>query len=115
MKTIMKKTGVVFLVCFGLLLLNVEVNAQSQKDQKMEKNEKNVTALQLEVEGMHCQAGCANSIDNMLKQQEGILKSKTTFDSSASVIEYDQRKISENQIIDLIEERGFKVEAKKEE
>lgn len=115
MKTVIKKTGVVFLACFGLLLLNVEVKAQSQKDQKMEKSEKNVTALQLKVEGMHCQAGCANGIDKMLSQQEGILESKTTFDSSASVIEYDQRKISENKIIDLIEEKGFKVEAKKEE
>lgn len=115
MKTIMKKTGVVFLACFGLLLLNVEVNAQSQKDQKMEKNKENVSLLQLKVEGMSCQAGCANGLDRMLGQQEGILESKTTFDSSSSVIEYDERKISEDQIIELIEERGFRAEAKKEE
>lgn len=54
-----------------------------------------MASLQLRVEGMSCQAGCANGIDSMLKQQEGIVKSKTTFDSSASDILFDKAKTSE--------------------
>ena len=116
MKAITKKTRVVFLMCCGLMLLHVEVNAQAQKNQKkMETSKEHTTLLQLKVKGMHCQAGCANGIDNMLTQQEGILKSNTSFDSSAALIQYDQRKMSADQIIDLIEERGFKVEVKKEQ
>ena len=117
MRSTVKKTGIVLLACFGTLLFNFEVKAQTQENQnaiKMEKMEANVETLQLTVEGMSCQEGCANSIDRMLKQQDGILKNKTTFDSSTSEIQYDKSKVSEKEIISLIEKRGFKVKAKKE-
>ncbi|WP_152425140.1 heavy-metal-associated domain-containing protein [Nafulsella turpanensis] len=80
----------------------------------MERTEATIEALQLKVKGMSCQAGCANGIDNMLKQQDGIVKSTTTFDSGTSEIQYDKSKISEKEIIGLIEKRGFKAELKKE-
>lgn len=108
--TIIKKAGVFFLMCCGTLLLVPEAKAQSQekkKSNKMEKTEESTATLQLKVKGMSCQAGCANGIDSMLKQQDGIVKSKTTFDSGASEIVYDKRKISEEQIMRLIEGRGF--------
>ncbi|MBF8961713.1 heavy-metal-associated domain-containing protein [Pontibacter sp. FD36] len=73
----------------------------------MEKTEENMTSLHLRVEGMSCQAGCADGIDRMLKQQEGIVKSKTTFNVSTSDIVFDKRKISAEQIVRLIEARGF--------
>lgn len=102
----------------GMLLLNLDVNAQSQNDQntfQMEKHKDNVETLQLKVEGMSCQAGCANSIDKMLSQKEGIVDSKTTFDSSSSEVKFDKSKISEKEIVALIVERGFKAEAVKED
>jgi copper chaperone CopZ len=80
----------------------------------MERAEANVKTLQLKVEGMSCQAGCANGIDHMLKQQDGIVKSKTTFDSDTSEIQYDKSKISEKEIMGMIEERGFKTVVNKE-
>jgi copper chaperone len=113
--TTIKKAGMVFLMSLGMLLLNLDVNAQSQKSQKMEANKENVETLQLEVKGMSCQAGCANGLDIMLGQQEGIVESKTTFTSSSSEIKYDKSKVSEKDIVALIEERGFKTEAVKEE
>jgi copper chaperone len=118
MKVTVKKTGLVFLMSLGTLLLNLDVNAQSQNDQnalQMEKSKESVETLQLKVKGMSCQAGCANGIDKMLGQQEGIVESKTTFDSSSSEIKYDKSKISEKEIIALIEERGFKTKAIKKE
>lgn len=102
-------------MCCGILVLDSEAKAQSQEKKKrkeMEKTQENTTSLRLRVEGMSCQAGCANGIDSMLKQQEGIVKSKTTFDSSTSDIVFDKSKISEEQIIRLIEERGFSTNKK---
>jgi copper chaperone len=118
MKATVKEAGLVFLMSCGMLLLNLDVNAQSQKNQKalqMEKSKESVETLQLKVKGMSCQAGCANGIDKMLGQQEGVMESKTTFDSSTSEVKFDRDKISEKEIIALIEERGFKTKAIKEE
>ena len=117
MSAIVKKSGILLLVCFGTLLLNFEVKAQTQENQnaiEMERADANVEILQLTVEGMSCQEGCANSIDRMLKQQDGIVRNKTTFDSSTSEIQYDKSKISEKEIIGLIEKRGFKTKVKEE-
>lgn len=117
MKEIIKKSSAVLLICLGILLINSEARAQSQEkqnSQKMENTESKTEVLQPMVEGMSCQEGCANGIDNLLKQQDGIMKSKTIFDSSSSEIHYDKSKISEKQIIALIEKRGFKAKIKEE-
>lgn len=94
----MKKTVLFLLTCAGILFINRESAAQAndkEKKVKMDQTSNNLTELQLAVEGMHCQAGCANGIDNMLQEQEGIVDSETLFDTSSSVIRYDNKLISE--------------------
>jgi copper chaperone len=118
MEATVKKASLVFLMSLGTLLLNLNVNAQSQSDQnatQMEKNQENTETLKLKVKGMSCQAGCANGIDRMLGQQEGIVESKTTFDSGTSEVKFDKSKISDKEIVALIEERGFKVKVKNDD
>ena len=92
-------------------------NTASAMDQKNEnqiefKIQKEMTEkiLHLKINGMHCQSGCANGIDTMLKEQKGIIKSETSFDKSSSIIEYDPKQISEEKILSLIKDRGFEVE-----
>ncbi len=119
MKQISKKVIAVMLAGAAILFsYSTEARAQSQEKQnspKMKTTEAKTEVLQLTIEGMSCQAGCANGIDNMLKQQNGVLKSKTLFDSSSSEIHYDENKISEKQIIALIEKKGFKTKTRKEQ
>lgn len=111
---IMKKSVVIFFLGCALFIINSELKAQAPEHLKAVKSE-NVTRLQLTVEGMSCQAGCADGIDNMLKQQTGIAKSKTTFDTPTSEIWYNEELISGKEIIELIKDRGFKVEVEVEE
>ena len=92
-------------------------NTASAMDQKNEnqiefKIQKEMTEkiLHLKIKCMHCQSGCANGIDTMLKEQKGIIKSETSFDKSSSIIEYDPKQISEEKILSLIKDRGFEVE-----
>lgn len=92
-------------------------NTASAMDQKNEnqiefKIQKEMTEkiLHLKIKGMHCQSGCANGIDSMLKEQKGSIKSETSFDKSSSIIEYDPKQISEEKILSLIKDRGFEVE-----
>lgn len=114
MKSAVKKSGLFCLLCLGILLLiNEDASAQSETNQKketMENVQEKASSLQLSIDGMSCQAGCANSIDNMLGKQKGIIESKTLYSSSSSEILYDKDKISEKQIMDLIAQKGFKVE-----
>lgn len=118
MKTIVRHYRIFLFVLFGIQLLTIEARCQTQEKSSsinMDKTKENIESLHLTVEGMSCQAGCANGIDNMLQQQDGIIKSKTVFDSGTSEIQYDKSKISEKGLIALIEKRGFKVKVKKED
>lgn len=95
----------------GFTLMNLTAKAQSKNDV----DTVNVTnQIELEVKGMSCQAGCANGVDKMLKQQKGVVKSKTTYDTGSSVIWYNKELISQKEIENLIKDRGFKVKVKTE-
>ncbi|MEZ4848180.1 MAG: heavy metal-associated domain-containing protein [Bacteroidia bacterium] len=107
----MTRTVFIFCLCLGSLFLPAEVEAQTQEQEKTsttEQLDKIITVLELNVEGMSCQAGCADGIDHMLSQQKGIINNKTTYATSTSVIRYDEKVISGKKIIELITDRGFR-------
>lgn len=116
--------NMVYWLFTGMAVLSscVEMNAQTETQENQPELNGNETIMYdisyLEIKGMHCQAGCANGIDAMLKEQQGIIKSKTSFDKSSAVIEYDFNLIAQERIMSLITERGFtvkKVSAEKED
>lgn len=112
MKQLNKKVIAVMLTGAAILFSYSTAHAQSgtQQNQTELKDKKMMSSvLHLEIKGMHCQSGCANGIDAMLKEQQGIIKSKTSFDQSSAVIEFDPILISEEEIINLITDRGFEV------
>ena len=114
----MKRAVFICLLCLGGLLLSTGIKAQTQQQEKASRTEnidKKATKLLLTVEGMSCQAGCADSIDHMLSKKEGIIKNKTTYATGTSVIWYDEKMISEKKITELIKERGFKAVVKKDD
>lgn len=105
----MRLNIIVAVMIQGFFSMSVPSNAQvNAKEDSVHA----ISQIKLNVEGMHCQAGCANGIDNMLKEQKGIVSSETLFDKSSSVIRYDSEMISEKDIIALIEDRGFKAKKK---
>lgn len=111
---IKKEVFMVLLIATVLLFSGNPASAMEQENQNQVefKIQKKLTAktLRLKIKGMHCQSGCANGIDAMLKEQKGIIKSETSFDKSFSIIEYDPKQISEEKILSLIKDRGFEVE-----
>lgn len=114
----MKRAVFICLLCLGSLVLSTGVKAQAQQQEKTSTTEgihKKDVKLLLKVEGMSCQAGCADGIDHMLSRQEGIIKNKTTFANGTSVIWFDEKVISEKKIIELINDRGFKAVVKKDD
>ncbi|MCZ6521722.1 MAG: heavy metal-associated domain-containing protein [Bacteroidetes bacterium] len=63
--------------------------------------------VKIEVKGMSCQLGCANGIDAILRETNGIVKSETSFDNSSSEVTFDDTKINLGEIIEIIEKTGF--------
>jgi Cu+-exporting ATPase len=63
--------------------------------------------------GMTC-ATCANSIDHVLKDQEGIIKGNVNLANDTAIIEFDESIISIQGVIETIESAGFDAVLKKE-
>lgn len=63
------------------------------------------------IEGFSC-VTCAVGLDSMLKDQKGIVRSKSSYPSRTSVIQYNPDLINEEQIKAFIRELGFKALSK---
>jgi copper chaperone len=112
----MKNVSIAGLICLGCLLTLQEAKAQTQENTKpteVVNVDKNSAVVNLTVEGMTCQAGCADGIDKMLGKKEGVSESKTTYATGSSIIRYDTSVISEKEILALIAEKGFKAAVSK--
>lgn len=99
------------LISFAFLLMimnNLSVVAQNTANKS---NKEAIAAIiktvDLAVDGMTCQKGCADGIDKKLKTVSGVVKSKTKLDTGISKITYDESKIKLSQLISIIEDRGY--------
>lgn len=74
--------------------------------------------VKFQIKGMHCNS-CASLIEEKLKNQPGIIKVKANYDSKRAVVIYDEQKIKESEIRQLIREvenyQAEKIEEKEEE
>ena len=59
------------------------------------------------IEGFTC-VTCAVGLDTLLKEQKGIVRSRSSYPDRTAVIEYDPKVIGEAQIKGFIEELGFR-------
>jgi len=63
--------------------------------------------IELKVDGMTCQQGCADGIDRKFKTVKGVKKSTTSLKSGTSKITYDPGTIDIKSLISIIEDRGY--------
>lgn len=66
-----------------------------------------VKTIQVKVTGMTC-AGCASGLHKVLSKQTGILENEVQYPGDVAVIKYDAAKISQAQILAVIEKAGYK-------
>ena len=65
-----------------------------------------MTKLKLKISGMHC-TSCAMNIDGELEDTEGIKSSNTNYAKQVTEIEYDEKKINDKKIIEIIKNVGY--------
>lgn len=61
----------------------------------------------IRIEGMHCNM-CSASVTKALKATEGVEKVEVSFDKGEAVIQYDDQKVTEAKLRDVINGTGFK-------
>jgi P-type Cu+ transporter len=64
--------------------------------------------IKLQIEGMHC-VSCAMNIDFDLEDLDGVKSSKTSYAKQNTEIEFDEKKVSEEDLSKQIKKTGYKV------
>jgi len=54
------------------------------------------------VNGMHCQFGCANKVQSIMNDLDGMKKCEVDFESSTMTVEYDDTKVNSELILSTI-------------
>ncbi len=68
--------------------------------------------INLNIEGMHC-SSCAMNIDFDLEDLEGIKTAKTNYAKQKCEVEFDENKISIEEILKQVKQTGYKAELTK--
>jgi len=58
------------------------------------------------VDGMHC-SNCAMNLEGIEDDLPGIKQISASYQKGQMVVEFDEAKVSENQIIAAVEKRGY--------
>lgn len=66
-----------------------------------------IVKKKLKIEGMHC-SSCAMNIDFDLEDLDGVKKCQTSYVKQESEVEFDEEKISLDQLLKQIQKTGYK-------
>lgn len=91
------------IICLGLFVSIIAVSCKdASKGENQEvlqtANNKNLKNIEVGIEGMTCQIGCAKTIESKLSKMEGISSVTVSFEDKLGKIVYDADKISEDDI-----------------
>ena len=64
--------------------------------------------VKLNIEGMHC-TGCSTRLEKVLNNVDGVEGAKVSLEEKKADIKYDETQVSEKELIEAIEDAGFKV------
>ena len=106
---------------FMMLLIITSCNTSEKKEVKTENNGEiveNIKNIEVDIEGMTCEIGCAKLIQSKLYKTEGVKFADISFENKLGKISYDANKISikdiENEIQKIAGGDLYKVTHSKE-
>ncbi len=62
-----------------------------------------IKKVEIDIEGMTCEIGCARTIQSRLSKKEGVKLAEVNFSEKKGLVEYDAQIISEKEIIETVE------------
>ena len=103
------KVHIKFMSLAILMLFFISCDSKkSEKSSKIESSDQEVVAedlhqVEVAIKGMTCEIGCARLIQSKLYKADGISYANISFADSSGVISFDQNRISEDEIKQIIE------------
>lgn len=96
----MKNLFSILAIIFLLNSCNNTKKEDSTEKSGIEKQEvaANYKTIEVEIEGMTCEIGCAKTIESKLSKTEGITSSKVNFEEKIGKFTFDENKISQEDI-----------------
>ena len=79
-------------------------NASEEKQTEIA--EADVKTVQLEIQGMTCEIGCAKLIQSKLYKTDGVSFAEVHFADSSGVVSYDANRLSEKDLVQVVEQAG---------
>ena len=96
------------LTFFKLLMAIVAVGSLTVKAGNISAGDSlKITKVTIKVTGLHC-GGCEVRVCEELDKKKGIISSKASHADENAVVEYDKTKITEKEIVEIINKTGFK-------
>lgn len=95
----MKNSLIIFIISIVLFSCN-ETKKETVKEKAVEAKEvaANLKSVEIDIEGMTCEIGCARTIQSKLSKVDGITYSKVDFESKKGVFTFDSNKLSNDDI-----------------
>jgi mercuric ion binding protein len=85
-----------------IVLITVSCNETKKENSTTNTNKTEVAAnyksIELEIEGMTCEIGCARLIQSKLSKVDGIVYTKVDFESEKGIFTYDSNKLTKEDI-----------------
>ncbi len=82
---------------------------ETKKETVIEKSEisqqevaANLKSIEVDIEGMTCEIGCARIIQSKLSKVEGVTYSKVNFEAKKGLFTYDSNKLSKQDVVNKI-------------
>ena len=63
--------------------------------------------VKLNIEGRHC-TGCSTRLEKVLNNVDGVEIAKVSLEEKKADIKYDETQVSEKELIEAVEDAGFK-------
>ena len=100
----MKKNIYMFLILFIAISCNEVKKDTTIKDAEIEKPEiaASYKSIEVDIEGMTCEIGCARTIQSKLSKVNGVTYSKVNFETNKGQFTYNENEINKDEIINKI-------------
>jgi Cu+-exporting ATPase len=99
----MKKIIYTLVLCFILISCKEEVKkVDSTIEVSTEEIAANLKSIEVEIEGMTCEIGCARLIQSKLSKVDGVTYTKVSFESGKGQFTFDSNKLSPKDISNKI-------------
>jgi len=99
--------NIITLVLLTFFIVSCGDKKTSLKTEKTSTKKEQITAnlksIEVDIEGMTCEIGCARTIQSKLSKVDGITYAKVNFDTKKGIFTYDANKLSKNDIVKKID------------